>query len=234
MIGARRRSCSGSDPIFNTLTPGKGMRFPNAGTGRIKGTAGRAICTLRAQRRGTVKMVHNGIEYGLMAACTRKGSGFSSRQHWQAEARGGCGDDAAARRSITSTTSISATWRRSGGGERNRLVAAGSDFAGSGEGPAAWRSLRGCRIRVKGGGRSRRRDRRGGAGRWCFGGAVRTVQFTRRGGLSEQDPVGDAVLLQRARRRVRQAQAQRRRGHREIRDNRRRSRTGRVGLSYFL
>ena len=69
MIGGAAPVVTRLDPIFATLAPGLGMVARTAGRERIGGTAEQGH--LHCGPSGTghfVKMVHNGIEYGLMAA----------------------------------------------------------------------------------------------------------------------------------------------------------------------
>jgi 6-phosphogluconate dehydrogenase len=69
MIGGEAEAVKHLDPIFATLTPGRGDIPPTPGRGRAAGTSEQGY--LRGGPNGAghfVKMVHNGIEYGLMAA----------------------------------------------------------------------------------------------------------------------------------------------------------------------
>jgi 6-phosphogluconate dehydrogenase len=69
MIGGDRPTVERLDPLFATLAPGRGDVAPTPGRG---GRAGTAECGyLHCGPPGAghfVKMVHNGIEYGMMAA----------------------------------------------------------------------------------------------------------------------------------------------------------------------
>jgi 6-phosphogluconate dehydrogenase len=57
------------DPIFDTLAPGKGDIPVTPGRDKVGGTAERGYLHCGPNGAGHfVKMVHNGIEYGLMAA----------------------------------------------------------------------------------------------------------------------------------------------------------------------
>ena len=57
------------DPIFKTLAPGRGDTLAHAGAGKVAGTAEEGYLYCGPSGAGHfVKMVHNGIEYGLMAA----------------------------------------------------------------------------------------------------------------------------------------------------------------------
>jgi 6-phosphogluconate dehydrogenase len=69
MIGGEAETVQRLDPIFATLAPGIGTIEPTPGREKIKGTAERGYLHCGASGGGHfVKMVHNGIEYGLMAA----------------------------------------------------------------------------------------------------------------------------------------------------------------------
>ena len=69
MIGGEEDVVAHLDPIFKTIAPGKGSADPTPGRTRTDGTAPDGY--LRCGPNGAghfVKMVHNGIEYGMMAA----------------------------------------------------------------------------------------------------------------------------------------------------------------------
>jgi 6-phosphogluconate dehydrogenase len=69
MIGGEAETVQRLDPIFATLAPGIGTIERTPGREKIKGTAERGYLHCGANGGGHfVKMVHNGIEYGLMAA----------------------------------------------------------------------------------------------------------------------------------------------------------------------
>ena len=69
MIGGDEAPVRCLDPIFTALAPGIGDRGSHAGTGRASGTAERGYLHCGPSGAGHfVKMIHNGIEYGLMAA----------------------------------------------------------------------------------------------------------------------------------------------------------------------
>src|SRR2546421_7450893 len=69
MIGGPEETARHLDPIFKTLAPGRGNITRTAGREKIAGTAedGYLYCG-PAGAGHFVKMVHNGIEYGLMQA----------------------------------------------------------------------------------------------------------------------------------------------------------------------
>jgi len=69
MIGGEKSVVEHLDPIFAALAPGRGDIPPTPGREKIGGTAEQGY--LHCGRNGAghfVKMVHNGIEYGIMAA----------------------------------------------------------------------------------------------------------------------------------------------------------------------
>ncbi len=69
MIGGEPETVKHLDPIFATLAPGVGSIPPTAGRVPGVGTAERGYLHCGPHGAGHfVKMVHNGIEYGLMAA----------------------------------------------------------------------------------------------------------------------------------------------------------------------
>jgi 6-phosphogluconate dehydrogenase len=69
MIGGERPTVQRLDPIFSTLAPGKGDIPRTPGRESLGGTAELGYLHCGGNGAGHfVKMVHNGIEYGLMAA----------------------------------------------------------------------------------------------------------------------------------------------------------------------
>ena len=69
MIGGPEAAVRHLDPIFKTLAPGAGDIAPTPGREKIGGTAELGYLHCGANGAGHfVKMVHNGIEYGVMAA----------------------------------------------------------------------------------------------------------------------------------------------------------------------
>jgi 6-phosphogluconate dehydrogenase len=69
MIGGDKTAVERLDPIFATLSPGKGEIPDTPGRGERRGTAERGYLHCGPSGGGHfVKMVHNGIEYGIMAA----------------------------------------------------------------------------------------------------------------------------------------------------------------------
>jgi 6-phosphogluconate dehydrogenase len=69
MIGGPDATVRHLDPIFNTLAPGKGDAPVTPGREKLGGTSENGYLHCGPSGAGHfVKMVHNGIEYGLMAA----------------------------------------------------------------------------------------------------------------------------------------------------------------------
>jgi len=69
MIGGEKEIVEHLDPIFSTLAPGKGDISRTPGRERLDGTAEQGYLHCGPSGAGHfVKMVHNGIEYGIMAA----------------------------------------------------------------------------------------------------------------------------------------------------------------------
>jgi 6-phosphogluconate dehydrogenase len=69
MIGGEKAVVEHLDPIFSTLAPGAGDTPRTPGREKLDGTAERGYLRCGPSGAGHfVKMVHNGIEYGLMAA----------------------------------------------------------------------------------------------------------------------------------------------------------------------
>ncbi len=69
MIGGETEVVSRLDPIFKTIAPGEGSAEPTPGRTRTDGTAPEGYLHCGPSGAGHfVKMVHNGVEYGMMAA----------------------------------------------------------------------------------------------------------------------------------------------------------------------
>jgi 6-phosphogluconate dehydrogenase len=79
MIGGEDGPVARLDPIFRTIAPGQGSAAPTPGRTRTDGTAPDGYLHCGPNGAGHfVKMVHNGIEYGMMAAI---GEGLSIIKH---------------------------------------------------------------------------------------------------------------------------------------------------------
>ena len=87
MIGGPETAVRHLDPIFKTLAPGPGDIPPTPGREKIGGTAELGYLHCGPSGAGHfVKMVHNGIEYGLMAAYAEgmnvlRNANVGKRQH---------------------------------------------------------------------------------------------------------------------------------------------------------
>ncbi len=69
MIGGEEATVRRLDPIFKTLAPGRGSIGRTPGREKAKGTAEEGYLHCGPHGAGHfVKMIHNGIEYGMMAA----------------------------------------------------------------------------------------------------------------------------------------------------------------------
>ncbi len=69
MIGGDNEVVERLDPIFKTIAPGEGSAEPTPGRTRTGGTAPQGYLHCGPNGAGHfVKMVHNGVEYGMMAA----------------------------------------------------------------------------------------------------------------------------------------------------------------------
>ncbi|MEU9008974.1 phosphogluconate dehydrogenase (NAD(+)-dependent, decarboxylating) [Streptomyces sp. NPDC048479] len=69
MIGGEDDAVARLNPIFRTIAPGAGSVEPTAGRTRADGTAPEGYLHCGPSGAGHfVKMVHNGVEYGMMAA----------------------------------------------------------------------------------------------------------------------------------------------------------------------
>jgi 6-phosphogluconate dehydrogenase len=69
MIGGEQPVVERLYPVFSTLSPGRGQIPPTPGRENLQGTADQGFLHCGPNGAGHfVKMVHNGIEYGLMAA----------------------------------------------------------------------------------------------------------------------------------------------------------------------
>lgn len=69
MIGGEEKAVKHLDPIFKSLAPGKGSIEPTPGRGKSTSTAEQGYVYCGPCGSGHfVKMIHNGIEYGMMQA----------------------------------------------------------------------------------------------------------------------------------------------------------------------
>ncbi|MFD3494664.1 phosphogluconate dehydrogenase (NAD(+)-dependent, decarboxylating) [Streptomyces sp. NPDC058690] len=69
MIGGEEEAVARLDPVFRAIAPGTGDAEPTPGRTRTDGTASQGYLHCGPSGAGHfVKMVHNGVEYGMMAA----------------------------------------------------------------------------------------------------------------------------------------------------------------------
>ena len=199
MIGGEHDVVKRLDPIFATLAPGIGDIPRTPGREKLGGTAEQGYLHCGPNGAGHfVKMVHNGIEYGIMAAYAEGLGILRDANVGKQTARGRRRDHAAARPRALSVRPQPARHRRGvAARQRDRVVAARSD------GAARWSRIRpsqsspaACPIRAKAAGRSRPRSR-GRAGAGADGRALRALQLARRSRLPEQAAVGDALRVRR-------------------------------------
>jgi len=95
MIGGEPGPVEHLDPIFKTIAPGESSASPTPGRTRQDGTAPHGYLHCGPNGAGHfVKMVHNGVEYGMMAAIAE---GLSIIQHADAGLHAPADIDAVAR-----------------------------------------------------------------------------------------------------------------------------------------
>ena len=90
MIGGEKEAVEHLDPIFSALAPGKGEISRTPGREELNGTAEQGYLHCGPNGGGHfVKMVHNGIEYGIMAAYAEGLSVLRSANVGQQQQQGG-------------------------------------------------------------------------------------------------------------------------------------------------
>ena len=117
MIGGAAAIVRQLDPVFVTLAPGTGVIPRTPGREQLEGTAERGYLHCGPSGAGHfVKMVHNGIEYGLMAAYAE---GLNILEHAGVGARAATADaettqlrDASAYQYDFNLAEITEVWRR--------------------------------------------------------------------------------------------------------------------------
>ena len=137
MIGGEGDVIRRLDPVFAALAPGMGDIPRTPGRGKTGGTAEQGYLHCGPNGAGHfVKMVHNGIEYGIMAAYAEGMGILRAANVGNAGPRGRRRDDAAARPRALPVRDGSPRHR---GGlaarQRDRLVAAGPDGGLPARGP---------------------------------------------------------------------------------------------------
>jgi 6-phosphogluconate dehydrogenase len=117
MIGGEDEPVTRLDPIFRTIAPGRGSAEPTPGRSGREGTAPDGYLHCGPPGAGHfVKMVHNGVEYGMMAAIAE---GLSIIAHADAGAKAEEADaettplrDPAAYRYTIDVAEVAELWRR--------------------------------------------------------------------------------------------------------------------------
>ena len=200
MIGGEEPIVVHLDPLFRTLAPGV------EAASRTPGRSGPATAAehgyLHCGGHGAghfVKMVHNGIEYGIMGAIAEGLAILKKADVGLQRARPGRRDGAAAESRALPVPLRHARDRRGlAARQRDRLVAARPDGRRPARGSHG-RGLLGARLRLgRGALDGARRGRGGGARAHPHDGAVRALQLARRGRLRRQAAVGDAAAVRRA------------------------------------
>ena len=201
MIGGPDQAVQHLDPIFKTLAPGVGDIPRTPGREKIGGTAEQGYLHCGPTGAGHfVKMVHNGIEYGVMAAYAEGLAVLRGANIGKRPARDRRRDDAVARSGALPVRPQPARRRRGvAARQRDRLVAAGPDRGRPGQGPRAL-GIRGPSLGLRRGPLDDQgRHRRGRAGAGPHHGAVRALHLARRGGFPGQTAVGHALPVRRTR-----------------------------------
>ena len=200
MIGGETDVVQRLDPIFKRLAPGRGDVPRTPGRDKAKGTAEEGYLHCGPNGAGHfVKMVHNGIEYGLMAAYA-EGLGILRAANVGKEAHAVDAETTPLRDPGALPVRPEPPRHRRGlaARQRHRVVASRPDRGGPDRGSRA-REVRGPRLRLRRGALDDQgRDRRGGSGARADDGALRAFHLARRGRLPEQAPLGDALPVRRA------------------------------------
>ena len=116
MIGGEKEVVKHLDPIFSTLAPGMGDVPRTPGREQNEGTAEQGYLHCGPNGAGHFgKMVHNGIEYGLMAAYAEGWASCATPTWVRNSTRSTQRQRHCVTRSTTNTISICATSRRCGG-----------------------------------------------------------------------------------------------------------------------
>ena len=203
MVGGEDDVVGHLDPIFATLAPGIDAAPRTPGRDRANGsTAEHGYLHCGPNGAGHfVKMVHNGIEYGIMAAYAEgldilRNADIGARQHTSDAETAPLATPEFYQYTID-TADVAEVWRRGSvvGSWLLDLTA-----AALARGPRSRRLFR-PRLGLRRGSLDRAGGGRGGRARPCAHGVpVRAVQLARRGRLRQQAPVGDAKAVRRARR----------------------------------
>ena len=198
MIGGETETVKRLDPVFASLAPGAGS-IPRTAGRKDGGTAERGYLHCGPHGAGHfVKMVHNGIEYGLMAAYAE---GLNILRHANV-GQSGAGDrrrddTAPEPRALPLRLQPRRRHRAVAARQRRLVVAARSDRRVVGVEPGSRRVLR-TRVRFRRGPVDHPRgDRRRRARARSDRIALRAVRFPRRSRLPESRPLRHALRFRR-------------------------------------
>ena len=209
MIGGETDVVKHLDPIFATLAPGIGDIPRTPGREKVSGTAEQGYLHCGPNGAGHfVKMVHNGIEYGIMAAYAEgldvlQPPTSASSQH-AVDAETTPLRDPEHYQYDLNLPDIAEVWRRGSVIASWLLDLTATALV---EDPAAGEvrrpgvGLRRGALDDQGG------DRRRGAGAGAHRGALRALQLARRGRLRGQAALGHALRVRRAPREAAQKRA---------------------------
>ena len=202
MIGGEPDVVRRLDPIFRRLAPGIGEIARTPGRQKTKGTAEEGYLHCGPNGAGHfVKMVHNGIEYGLMAAYA-EGFNILKRANVGKAGREVDAETTPLREPAhyqydMNLADIAEVWRRGSVVASWLLDLTAISLLESPD-------LEGFSGRVSDSGEGRWTDhgrhRRRHAGRSAHGRALRALQLPRRGRLPEQAALGDAIPVRRTHR----------------------------------
>ncbi len=187
------------DPIFKTLAPGRGTIERTKGREKLGGTAEDGYLHCGPSGAGHfVKMVHNGIEYGIMAAYA-EGLNCSTMPTGQAEPAGQRRTDAAPpSRALPIRPEPGRHHRTVAPRQRRRILAAGPHRHRPGRRSTVLK-LRGPRVRFGRRPLDHPRCHRYGHTRAGLEQlAVLALRITRRRRFRQQAPVGHALPVRRA------------------------------------
>jgi 6-phosphogluconate dehydrogenase len=118
MIGGENQQVQHLDPIFKTIAPGEGSAEPTPGRSAAGSTAVHGYLHCGPNGAGHfVKMVHNGIEYGMMAAIAEglsiiKGAGIGLQENATHDAETTPLRDREAYQYDINVTDVAEVWRR--------------------------------------------------------------------------------------------------------------------------
>ena len=204
MIGGEEAIVRHLDPIFARLAPGIGDIARTPGRAAAGGTAEQGYLHCGANGAGHfVKMVHNGIEYGLMAAYAEgmnvlRGANVGSAQH-AVDAETTPLANPEHYRYDFNLPDIAEVWRR-GSVIASWLLDLTANALAQGSGA---RELLGPGLGFRGRPLDDQgRNRRGRADAGTDDGALCALQLARRSGVPGQAPVGDALRVRRPRRKA--------------------------------